>query len=98
MKKSIQNNRSIILYFILFSLICLGAKCSAQTIVKSNSQGIYKSVSDTVSKKADKDTGKIYEDSKGNKYHIMQGAKGAFYIVKVSKESGKSYRQYLKLD
>lgn len=79
-------------------LLITGAQCSAQTIVKPTANGIYKSVSDTVQKKADIDTGKIYEDSKGAKYHIWQGAKGAYYIIRTSKETGKTYRQYLKLN
>ena len=79
-------------------LILSGATCSAQTIVKPNANGIYKSVSDTNTIKKDIDTGKIYEDSKGAKYPIYQGAKGGYYIIRISKESGKSYRQYLKLN
>lgn len=37
----------------------------------------------------------IWEDAKGNKYPIFIGATGSCYIVKVSKKTGKEYKQYL---
>ena len=31
-------------------------------------------------------------------YPIYKGAKGGTFIIRVSKKSGKEYKQYLKLD
>lgn len=36
-----------------------------------------------------------YTDSKGNKYPIYLSASGKAFIKKVSKKSGKEYKQYL---
>lgn len=42
-------------------------------------------------------TGFTWEDSKGNKYPIWisNGGKGSAYIIRVSKKTGKEYKQYL---
>lgn len=37
----------------------------------------------------------FWEDSKGNKYPIFIGPSGACYIIRVSKKTGKEYKQYL---
>jgi hypothetical protein len=38
----------------------------------------------------------VYEE-KGQTYPIYQGSKGGYYIIKVSKKTGKEYRQYLSI-
>ena len=35
---------------------------------------------------------------KGIKYPVYQSPRGAYYIVRVSKKTGKEYKQYLKID
>lgn len=42
-------------------------------------------------------TGYTWEDSKGVKYpiYISNGGKGSAYIIRVSKKTGKEYKQYL---
>lgn len=40
-------------------------------------------------------TGFNWEDSKGNTYPILMGPSGACYIKRVSKKTGKEYKQYL---
>ena len=35
---------------------------------------------------------------KGVKYPVYQSAKGAYYILRVSKKTGKEYKQYLKIE
>lgn len=42
-----------------------------------------------------KDSGFTYKDSKGNIYPIMISKSGSCYILRVSKKSGKEYKQYL---
>lgn len=37
----------------------------------------------------------IYEDNKGNKYPVYLSAKGKAFIKKVSKKTGKEYKQYM---
>lgn len=47
------------------------------------------------SKTPDKDSGFTYKDSKGNIYPIFISKSGSCYILRVSKKSGKKYKQYL---
>lgn len=49
----------------------------------------------TKSKTPDKDSGFTYKDSKGNIYPIMISKSGSCYILRISKKSGKEYKQYL---
>lgn len=64
---------------------------SAQIIQEGNT---FKSEK-TVSKAEDEKTQYIWEDSKGNKYPIYKTKKGACYVIKTSKKTGKEYKQYL---
>jgi hypothetical protein len=36
-----------------------------------------------------------FTDSKGKKYPVFKGAKGGLFVVRISKKTGKEYRQYL---
>lgn len=36
-----------------------------------------------------------YKDSKGVEYKVHKGAKGGYYIIRTSKNTGKEYKQYL---
>lgn len=55
----------------------------------------YSQVTNKKSKTPDKDSGFTYKDTKGNIYPIMISKSGACYIVRISKKSGKPYKQYL---
>ena len=37
----------------------------------------------------------VFTDSKGKKYPVFKGAKGGMFIVRISKKTGKEYKQYL---
>lgn len=43
----------------------------------------------------ERETGFIWEDSKGNTYPIFMGKTGSCYIKRISKNTGKEYKQYL---
>lgn len=43
----------------------------------------------------ERETGFTWEDSKGNTYPIYMGKTGSCYIKKISKNTGKEYKQYL---
>lgn len=43
------------------------------------------------------DSGLTYTDSKGVVYPVMKSARGAYFIVRTSKKSGKKYKKYLKI-
>lgn len=40
-------------------------------------------------------TNYTYKDSKGIVYKVHRGAKGGYYIIRTSKNTGKEYKQYL---
>lgn len=42
-------------------------------------------------------TGKTFTDAKGNIYPVMQSINGKLFIVRISKTTGKTYKQYLKI-
>lgn len=85
----------------IIALAVLGMAFAAPAQVKYEQQG--KTLKQTQSEKAIKKgaeplaTGFTWEDSKGNKYPIWisNGGKGSAYIIKVSKKTGKEYKQYL---
>lgn len=52
-------------------------------------------VEKTVKASSERETGFTWEDSKGKSYPIYMGQTGSCYIKKVSKKSGKEYKQYL---
>lgn len=77
-------------------LAILFSAATAQTVKKDNS-GNYVSVS-TVNKSADKKTGEFFVTSKGEKFPIYVSSTGKYYVIRVSKNTGKEYKQYLKLE
>lgn len=50
------------------------------------------------SKANDTKTKYTWEDKEGNKYPIFVTKKGACYVIRVSKKTGKEYKQYLPKD
>lgn len=52
-------------------------------------------VSDKQQPKQGKPTGKFYTTKDGDRLPVYQGSKGGMYVERVSKRTGKPYRQYL---
>lgn len=48
-----------------------------------------------VKQSSERETGFIWEDSKGIQYPIYIGPSGSCYIKKISKKTGNEYKQYL---
>ena len=82
----------IIAAIMLFSL-SLGVQ--AQSAVKSGNT--FTQVSNKGGKSSGKETKTqyTYKDSKGNVYPVYLSASGKAFIKKVSKKTGKEYKQYL---
>lgn len=76
-------------------LVIMFLGINAQT-VKKDSTGVYTSIVKT--KIPDKKTGEFYKDSKGVKYPIYVSSNGKYYVIRVSKNTGKEYKSYLKLE
>lgn len=55
-------------------------------------------VEKTASVNQDNKTKYTWEDKEGNKYPIFITKKGACYVLKVSKKTGKEYKYYLPKD
>lgn len=53
---------------------------------------------ETSIKASDTQTKYTWEDKEGNKYPIFITKKGACYVVRVSKKTGKEYKYYLPKD
>lgn len=87
---------SIIGFFLSLLLMGLVIGANAQT-VRQDANGNYIAVSKSDSTSA-KPTGKTYTDPKGNIYPVMISKNGKLFIIRVSKNTGKSYNYYLKLD
>ena len=85
---------------ILFTLVALFSAMSgdAQTI-KQDDKGNYYAVKDTRTDSVKViETGKFFTDLNGIKYPIYESKNGKFYIMRISRNTNKPYRQYLKLD
>ena len=67
-------------------LLCLALACCIDAMGQN--------VTRQESKPATK-TEYIYTDNKGNSYPVWLSAKGKAFIIKVSKKTGKEYRQYV---
>ena len=92
MKKTILNT--------LAALFLIGATittATAQSTLKRDVNGNFEAVTKTETVR-DSVTTFTFTDSKGNTEPVFQGAKGSFYVPRVSKKSGKYYRKYLKTE
>lgn len=80
----------------IYGLVLIAANCDAQNVTR-DAAGNY-SAAERSETKAERDsvTGLSYTDAQGKVYSVYVGAKGSHYVCRVSKKSGKFYRQYLK--
>lgn len=76
---------------ILLALFCI----SCNTEVKEE-PGTFKVEQTT--KESDTQTKYTWEDKKGNKYPIFISKKGACYVFRTSRNTGKEYKYYLPKD
>lgn len=49
-------------------------------------------------KTAPESTNFEYQDREGNIYPVYKGAKGGYFINRISKKTNKEYRQYIKVN
>ena len=76
-------------------LLSLNVGVQAQSVVKSGN--IFTQVSNKGGKSSGKETKTqyTYKDSKGNAYSVYLSTTGKAFIKKVSKKTGKEYKQYM---
>lgn len=83
---------------LLALLLLLLALCCC---IDAVSQNVERQGNTFVQKKSKKETGAftktsyVYTDTKGNSYPVYLSSTGKAYIVKVSKKTGKEYKQYI---
>ena len=91
-----MNKFNTILFFVILLLLTAGA--TAQTTTPA-----YKIVGNEIVSTAEaKQTAPAIKTNlthtiKGVKYPVFKSAKGAYFIVRISKKTGKEYRNYLKV-
>ena len=85
----------IIAAIMLLALGMNNSNTYAQSVVKSGNT--FTQVSNNGGKSESKETKTeyTYKDSKGNVYPIYLSSTGKAFIKKVSKKSGKEYKQYM---
>ena len=78
-------------------LLCLALACCIDAMGQNvTRQGnTFVQVSTRQESKPATKTEYIYTDKKGNSYPVWLSAKGKAFIIKVSKKTGKEYRQYV---
>lgn len=69
---------------------------SAQVATTRDSNGNFIAATKPRSESKPKDTGYNYTDSKGNVYPVYVTESGRYYVLRTSKNTGKTYKQYLK--
>lgn len=84
--------RFIAIVLMLLALGCL-IDSAAQNVERQGNTFVQKK-SEGQTKSATK-TSYVYKDNKGNSYPVYLSAKGKAFIIKVSKKTGKEYKQYM---
>ena len=90
-----QANLLLILFTIVFLALLNGL--FAQSLVKKDNNGFYKSVSRPDTTIGYSATNEHFIDSKGVKYPVFKTKEGKYFVLRTSKKTGKQYREYLKL-
>ena len=101
MKRS-KDNRidSILAYIFIFCFIffclwcCASVEVRGQNVVRKGNTFI-EQPTDTASRPKAKKTDYVYVEKDGQAYPVWVSSKGKYFIIKVSKRSGKEYRKYL---
>lgn len=82
----------------ILMMLALGMNSSnvcAQSVVRSGNTFTSTSTKVSKPKTEPRKTQFTWKDSKGIEYPIYVGSTGSCFIIKVSKKTGKEYRQYL---
>lgn len=82
---------------ILGAFLALYLTGYSQTVQKTK-EGNYIAVNQSKMAEKPKDTGKTFTDQKGNVFNVYVSKNGKLFVIRTSKNTGKEYRQYLKLD
>ena len=81
---------------ILLAVALLISTATFSQNAKQDATGNYVAIKTAKTKDAGKATGKTFTDAKGNKYPVLESARGKLFYIKTSK-TGNGYKVYLKL-
>lgn len=84
--------KHIIIIFIVFLMSTMGF---AQTVTRNGDTFKVEQTSKSTENAITKFT---WIDNKGISYPVYKSSRNSFYIIKISKKSGKEYKQYLPKD
>jgi hypothetical protein len=84
-----------LIFLTSFIIACLNL--SAQN-ARKDASGNYVAVTSVKDSVTGKPTGKTFTTSKGEVFPVYESKNGKLYVIRVSKNTGKEYKQYLKLD
>jgi hypothetical protein len=77
---------------LLIAFMLIGMKAGAQTKVIREPDGNFREVATPP-----KDTGKTLTTKDGEKLPVYVTESGKYYVVRTSKKTGKTYKQYITL-
>ncbi len=83
---------------IIFILAIFTTSLQAQTVAKLQTNGTYTAIKSNKDTLQAIETGKYFTTNTGDNLPIFQTTKGLYFVNRISKKSGKSYKQYLKLE
>lgn len=85
-------------HLLTIIFLVLSLSLQAQTAVKMDAKGNYTAIAKTSGKGTSKATatGKFFVDKSGNKFAVMQSAKGKLFYTRTSK-NGKTYNCYISV-
>lgn len=90
--------RFIIALLLMLALGMNNSSAYAQSVTRSGNTFTTTKVVKAKAKAEPVKTKYTWEDSKGIEYPIYVGSTGSCFIIKVSKKTGKEYRQYLRAE
>lgn len=84
-------------FIIILLLLIGGISAQAQTTFTKDVNGNLVPKTEVKAKEPAKDTG-MKVTIKEIEYPVYQGSKGGYYILRISKKSGKEYKSYIKIE
>jgi hypothetical protein len=83
---------------LFISLLLLGVTSMSAQTYKIVDNELVQVVDSTKVKKSKDTLTKLTVDKSGTEYPVYKSVRGSYYIKRVSKNTGKEYKQYLKLE
>lgn len=83
---------------IVLGLFLASSVAFSQAKVTKDANGNFVTLKSPKKESTDKKTGQTFTNAKGETFDVWESERGKLYVIRTSKESGKEYKQYLKVD